>query len=530
MKKKTNTPLIVGAVFVVLGGLWFATRDTQPSVGVKTLAVAAIKADDIESVTITIPGKEKKPEGAPAEGPVVSEREPAQTVSLSRDGAGFVVAGAGGSRFAAEDTAVDGLLKGIAEFAPGDRIANDKSKLADFEIDDERALRVVVKAKGGPGLDLLFGRPAKSGGTTVRAAGSSDVFVAKGNLGMLAKKDLLQWRKKGIVSAKADEITGVTIARADGSTIELKATTEEVPAPEGAPEGTGPSTKTTWSLARPTTLPAGYRLDTQALSRVAASVASLRAVDFADGKSDVDAGLAGPHTTVTATLKAGGPVVVHLGGLDDKKRLHVRKDGDSQIYLVPEYTAKNLDKSIDDFRELTLMTAGIDDVVSATITGGGTKVVVKKDDAGWKLVEPKAAPAGFDVGQIQAAVQGLLRLRGTRVLVGESDKTLGAPGPALSVTLKSGVVQAVKFGGPVDAAAPTGDVKALGSDGLVYVVGAFAKGRYEKPADLFKKPPAPPPGMPGMGGGGGGISGLESLPPDVRAKLEASLKQQGLQQ
>jgi hypothetical protein len=30
--------------------------------------------------------------------------------------------------------------------------------------------------------------------------------------------------------------------------------------------------------------------------------------------------------------------------------------------------------------------------------------------------------------------------------------------------------------------------------------------------------------------GGGGISGLENLPPDVRKKLEASLKQQGLGQ
>jgi hypothetical protein len=34
--------------------------------------------------------------------------------------------------------------------------------------------------------------------------------------------------------------------------------------------------------------------------------------------------------------------------------------------------------------------------------------------------------------------------------------------------------------------------------------------------------------MGGMGGMGGGMSGLENLPPDVRKKLEASLKQQGL--
>ena len=41
MKKNTNqSTLIVGALLAVLAVGWFATRDSQPSVGVKTLAVA----------------------------------------------------------------------------------------------------------------------------------------------------------------------------------------------------------------------------------------------------------------------------------------------------------------------------------------------------------------------------------------------------------------------------------------------------------------------------------------------------------
>ena len=60
-----------------------------------------------------------------------------------------------------------------------------------------------------------------------------------------------------------------------------------------------------------------------------------------------------------------------------------------------------------------------------------------------------------------------------------------------------------------------------GADGLVYVVNSFTRTRYEKPTELFHKPAAPPAGM---GGGMGGMAGLESLPPDVRKKLEASMK------
>jgi hypothetical protein len=520
--KKHHTP-IAAAVFLILGAAWFFTADSQPKVGIKTLSVAAIAKDDISTVTITIPGKEKTPEGAPAEGPVASEREPAKTVILERDGSGFVVKdGAEPSqKFAAEEQTVSGLLDAIAAFAPGDRIANDKGKLAEFEIDDDKALRIAVSTKGGKGLDLLFGRAAKSGGTTVRAAGSVDVFVAKGNLGAMAKKELSAWRKKGIVNKKADDFEGVVVARADGSSIELAATSEDVPAPEGSPEGTAPTKKTTWSLTQPA-LPAGFRLDTVALSRVAASLATLRATDFADGKSDADAGLAGPHTTVTGRLKGGGTVVLHLGSADDKKRLHVRVDGDPQIYLVPEYSGKNLDKALDDFRDPTLFSATAADVVAATFVSGTTKIVVKKDGAAWKLVEPKAAPEGFDVGQIESAVQGALRLRGTKVLVGERD--IGAVSASVEVQLKNGT-QRVRFGAPIEGG---GDVRAEGGDGLVYAVASFTKARYEKPVELFKKPPPPPQGMGAPGGGG--ISGLENLPPDVRQKLEASLKQQGLGQ
>jgi len=42
--------------------------------------------------------------------------------------------------------------------------------------------------------------------------------------------------------------------------------------------------------------------------------------------------------------------------------------------------------------------------------------------------------------------------------------------------------------------------------------------------EMFKKAP-PPPNMGGMGGTGG-MRGLESLPPDIRKKIEAQLRSQ----
>jgi hypothetical protein len=536
MKTNSNrTSLIIGALFAVLAVGWFATRDSQPSVGVKTLAVASIKRDDVQRVTITVPGKEKKVEGAPTDGPVApAEREPAQTVVLEKSGAAFVVHGADAkASFPVEQSQVDALLDAIAEFSPGDRIASDKNKLGDFELEDDQALRIVVAGSSGPGIDLLFGRAAKDGGTTVRQQGKSDVFVAKGRLGALAKKDLGQWRKKSVLQKKPEDFQSVRIARADGSAVVVTSRTEEVPAPppptpptDGAelPPPAPPTKKTTWSLTEPAAMPAGYRLDTTALSRVAASLATLRAADFADGTTDQQAGFGAPHTTITGTLVGGGSVVLHLGSKNDKGQIHARIDGDTQVYLLPEYTAKNLDRGLDDFRELTLLTATADSLVQATFVSGKTRVVIKKDGADWKLVEPKTAPAGFEITQATSVVQAALRLRGSRLMADVTAATIGAGDPTIELQLAGGAKQTVRFGKAPDGAT---DIPTLGADGLVYAVNAPSKARYNTPLELFKKPAAPPPGMGGMGGGGG-MSGLESLPPDVRKKLEASLKQQGL--
>ncbi len=128
-----------------------------------------------------------------------------------------------------------------------------------------------------------------------------------------------------------------------------------------------------------------------------------------------------------------------------------------------------------------------------------------------------------------AVVQGALRLRGARVLddgaATDAAKAIGAGDPTIELALAGGTKQTVRFGKAVEGSS---EVNVVGGDGLVYAINSFNKGRYDKPVELFKKPPAPPPGMGGMGGMGGGMSGLENLPPDVRKKVEASLKQQGL--
>lgn len=541
---KNNALVAVGAVFLVLLAAWFFTRDSQPKVGVKELKTAKLVADDVTKVEITIPAKPApKPEGG--EGPLADPKpaepaKPATTVVLERDGSGFVVSSSASKdstkKFPVDDGQLKPLLDAIAEFSAGDVVANKAEKHKEFEIDDSQATRVVITTKAGKALDLLFGRAAKGGGTTVREQGKNEVFVAKGRLGAVAKKELGQWRKKALLDKKAEDITSVTVARADGEKLVLTGKAEEPPPPPEAKDGEAPppppAPKTTWTVTEPATLPAGFRVDEGALGRVAASLATLRAADFADDVDDNAAGFAAPHTTVAAKLKDGKDVVLHLGGKDDKKRVYAKLEGEAQVYLLAEYAAKNVDKALQDLRDLTLLPVALDDVTQATFTASKTKFVVKKDAGAWSLVEPKAAPPEFDAGQIASVVGGVLRLKGTRLAEGVADA--GGGDVAVEV-VAAGKTYAIRFGKGVPeegkdgkaAEGPPKEIYVKGGDGQVYVMSSFTKGRYEKLNDLFKKPPSPPPGMPGMGGPGG-MNGLDSLPPDVRKKLEASLKQQGI--
>jgi len=159
---------------------------------------------------------------------------------------------------------------------------------------------------------------------------------------------------------------------------------------------------------------------------------------------------------------------------------------------------------------------------------------VKRDGDAWKLVEPKAAPTEFDLEQVANQVASLLRTKASRLAADAPKTAMAKTSPVVEVELKNGKKQTLRFGAPVPVEDPPPNAGATakppepreyfakgGLDDLVYAVPAFAKTRFEKPAELFKKPPAPPSGMGGMPGH---IPGMENLPPDVRKKLEESMK------
>jgi hypothetical protein len=517
--------IIALIVFVILLFVVIGKNDKNMKVGVKELKVEKVDKDSVDKIEVTLAPKKDAPDAGPAAAP------PSRVV-LEKSGTAWKVFDpmAADKKLPVDEGQIKSALDAIGEFATGDLIANKKEKHADLEIDDAKGHVVKIYAKGDKVLDLVFGRPAKGGGSTVRLAGSDDVYVAKGRLGSTLKKEIGAWRKKALFDLKAGDITRVAITAADGSKLTFVSVAPPQPPPDAGPV----APKVEWSLVEPAALPASFRLDKAQLSRPASTIATLRAQDFADGASDAMAGFDVPHAIIEATAADGKKIALHIGQEDDKKRVHAKVDGDPQVYLLASYSGKQLQKSLDDLRELTLLDAKIEDVEKVTFKGSGSTVVVKKEGAEWKLVEPKTPPADFDATQIPSQLAGLLRTRATRVAMVSPADAFAGHDPMVEVQMAGGRKQVLRFGSalPLEDDAKPKDAKGgaveprefyvKGSvDDLAYVIAAFTRNRYDKPSEIFKKPPALPPGM---GGAGGGIPGMENLPPDIRKKLEESMK------
>lgn len=508
MATETQTPflspraLVHVGVFAVLLVLVLVTRGQGERAGIRELSLPSLAKERVTSIEIG--GKHK--------------------AKLSREGDSWFVEDPDkpGQKFPAEQSQVDRALDGLAELEAGAFVTGRADKHDELELSAEKGTFVTAVTDDKKILKVVLGRFAKGGGNYLRKQDGDEVFVGKGALASAVRKDAAAWRKKALVAAEEKDLVEVRVAVAGQAPYVLT----RAPAENDGDVGD-------WKLTEPATLPDGFRLDEGALGRLARAFAGLRAADFVDEKMDEAAtGLGAGATVVTAKTQGGQEVAVRFGSADDKKRAYTTVSGDPQLYVVADYTVKNVAKPLDDLRDLTFLVGlDADKVTEARFDGPEGVVVLKKSGEEWTVAQGTPTPE-FDATSVTAKLKQLASLKGQgyRGRGAEGGFVPGKPPVKVTLTVDGEAApRFLEFGGEVPGEAadkPSGRVFARTSDGYVYDVGTYQKTRYEKPWDLFKQM-APPPGMGGMPGGGGGIPGLENLPPDIRRQLEQQLRQQG---
>lgn len=483
MKKGT---LVAVGIFAVLLLVVLLTREEQVNVGVPKLSVPAVDSSKVQAIEVS---------GAMA-------------ARLLKEGDAWVVLDPASPerKLPAEQSQVDAVLASLRDFRAGDFVSEKSERHAEFEVDDAKGLRLEVTQEGAQPFQIVLGKSAKSGGAYVRQPGGKAVWATQGALAWQVRKDAKGWRKRGFVNAKAEDLTTLTVALPDG------------------PGFVAHHKDGAWTLDESIQPPAGFRFDAGAVQRVAQQLATLSAQDFAEpGTADSVFGFDAPHTVVEAATKDGRTLKLHLGRAAEgdatgPKPVPARLEGGAQVYLVSAHAAQALAKRVDDLRDTSLLAFDAAKAERLTITAGGKKTTVAREAGGWKLVEPKAPPAGleFDGGQVVAQLQALQSVRGARVV---PNAKWGKPTLTVEIKLEGGQLQKLALADDVTSPAGAKQVLAKGSvDALVYAVEPWLKQRLERGVELFRKPVRPPPGM-------SGIQGLDQLPPELRRKLEAQLGQ-----
>jgi hypothetical protein len=200
-------------------------------------------------------------------------------------------------------------------------------------------------------------------------------------------------------------------------------------------------------------------------------MSSLTAADFESAPAEsVDRGLDPARLVVRVGLADGTNVALALGAEKDKN-IYAQKEGDAQVYLVASYNANNLQKGLEDLRDLHVVSFTPDQAVKLAIQEGARHLVLEKGEGDkWRVADSSdPVPEGFvfDPAKAQTLARSASTLQGAS-LVGTSAPPaakLGNPAGTVSVTLDDGTVKRIAVG------AETGDdQRYVAGDGYVYLV------------------------------------------------------------
>lgn len=401
MNRKTVTAL---GVFVVLAALaLFALR--QPEKGERAAdhphPIAKLNPAEITSLEVTRNGA---------------------TTTIKSDGPRYKVTA--GVAYAADDANAKAAFEGLGKMDISDLVTDQKSKQAEFQVDDRWGIRLVVKHDDRVLADLVVGKTSGAG-TMVRPSGKDETWRATGITRYLFDKDPADWRDKSIVTFPMAEAGRLEVVARDGSKIALKKT--------GTKSGNDDAWEVTQSSVKID------KLDAAVPNGIVSAMASWKTNDFADGVGLAAAGLAPPALTVTLGGKPGAKddksVTVLIGDKKGEDEVYVKKADAPQIFLVKKYNLERIGKPPMEFRDKTLCDVAADNLTEISVSAGDRSYTLVKSGADWKASKP--AKLEIDATKVTPIAGAFKDFKGNGFADDQSLKGSGLAKPKAVITVKA---------------------------------------------------------------------------------------------
>ncbi len=297
----------LGALLVV-GGLagWQMSRDSKKGAARTAADMPKLEgSDDVDTIKLTAPEKDGK-----------------QTeVVLEKKGETWVMVKP--VAYAANQASVKSLVDNLKEVKVSDVIADtatDEQKKS-FELEDKKAVHVVASKGGATKVDWLFGKGGGRG-QMMMIAGQKGVYAASNYSSWLYSKEVKGWRDSEILKLEEEKITGLSVTNSHGEFVFVK----DANAKEKAWDGKFKGSKIT-------------RFDAKKVEDAVRAFKGLSADDFADGKTDADAGLDKPEAVVVLTDKDGTKATVRVGKVATGTNRYAKKDGSDTVFVIASWPA-----------------------------------------------------------------------------------------------------------------------------------------------------------------------------------------------
>ncbi len=347
MNRKNLTALLVLGVLTVIAVVVLRQPEKGERVGERPRPIPKIAAGSFDALVVTKAGS---------------------TTTIKKEGDKYKVVAP--VSYAADENVAKQAFETVEKLEFGDIVSDQKAKHGEFEIEDGKALRVIVK-KGDQALtEFLIGKSV-GGNTLVRLPGKDEVWTGIGSYRYNFDRDTTNWRDK--------TITKFTQGDAEKIEVKGKGDARVVVKNDGGDK---------WSVLE-SSLPIP-KLDNSVPTGIASALSSLVTNEFADDAKPDQTGLASPETTVTVFLKGGKSATLLVGNKKGTDDTYVKTSDAPQVYLVKRYSIDRVDKRPIDFRDKTLCDIAEADLGEVIVTRDKDSYTLGRDPKKneWKASKP----------------------------------------------------------------------------------------------------------------------------------------------
>lgn len=473
MKKSS---LIIVALIILFGAIyWFSNKD-HISVGVKKIALSTFSLDKVERIEIRT-------------------KETIKLIKVDNVWKLDIAHGDKPHLVAADQAHVATMLDAALAIKPSHYVTNIKDKYKDLGLGDGDYTTISIYDGEKPLWVLLLGKNDSGSGRYAKIPDNDDVFVVKGPFWSLTRNGLLDWRNHALWSAHDSDLKSLSIEKDGQPYLSLIKTAD----------------KEHWSIDRDKTkISPDFRENKDELIALVRSVINLQAAGFIDEPKE----LSNPKVLIKVGLSDGEKVLSLFSAGPEK--YFAKKSGEDQIYEVAQFAVGKIIKPIEELRDLSLLQFDRSAVSKITIRGAKDRVVLAKKDASWAISEPEKLPEDFEfdqntVSDLLAMLSGLHAQRLAR-----TGKDVGVNASwqkdwILELTLEKG--ETVHLFADKDKSSKDEYVVKGNVDSQVYVVSATKIGMLFQGIKAFKKEEFELPPI------DENTRGFESLPVDVQRKL-----------